>query len=229
MIPFRLPDLGEGLQEAELVAWHVAEGDHVVVDQPLASVETEKAVVEIPSPQSGRIAQLLARPGEHVQVGAPLLVFEEGPHPDTGTVVGNLSTRTTSPPAAKAGARGLPDPIRAAPAVRSRARQLGVELSGIAPTGPGGSLTIADVEARAAAATPSTTGEVVRGARRAMALNMARAGREVVPATLHDEADVDAWPPDDITVRLVRAVVAGCAAEPRLNASFLESNTKCND
>ncbi len=51
MSTFNLPDLGEGLQEAELVAWHVAEGDHVVVDQPLVSVETEKAVVEIPSPK----------------------------------------------------------------------------------------------------------------------------------------------------------------------------------
>ena len=57
-------------------------------------------------------------------------------------------------------------------------------------------------------------------ARRAMALDMARAGREVVPATLHDEADVDAWPAADVTARLIRAVVAGCAAEPRLNASF---------
>ena len=79
------------------MAWHVAEGDHVVVDQPLVSVETEKAVVEIPSPQSGRIAQLLAKPGEHVQVGAPLLAFEEGAHPDTGTVVGNLSTPAPAP------------------------------------------------------------------------------------------------------------------------------------
>jgi len=73
MTPFNLPDLGEGLKEAEIVTWHVAEGDHVVIDQPLVSVETEKAVVEIPSPQSGRIAQLLAKPGEHVEVGAPLL------------------------------------------------------------------------------------------------------------------------------------------------------------
>ena len=74
------------------MAWHVAEGDHVVADQPLVSVETEKAVVEIPSPQSGRIEKLLAKPGEHVQVGAPLLAFEEGVHPDTGTVVGSLAT-----------------------------------------------------------------------------------------------------------------------------------------
>src|SRR5437764_12378921 len=73
---FALPDLGEGLQEAELVAWHVGEGDHVVADQPLVSVETEKAVVEVPSPQAGKIARLCAQPGERVQVGASLLEFD---------------------------------------------------------------------------------------------------------------------------------------------------------
>jgi pyruvate dehydrogenase E2 component (dihydrolipoamide acetyltransferase) len=221
MTPFLLPDLGEGLKEAELVTWHVAEGDHVVVDQPLVSVETEKAVVEIPSPQSGRIAQLLAKPGEHVQVGAPLLTFEEGVHPDTGTVVGNLGAPSPTPAAMKKPDRNRPEAVRAAPAVRARAKQLGVELSGITPTGPGGSLTVRDVEAAfGTAAEPPTTGEALRGARRAMALNMASAGREVVPATLHDEADVDTWSAEDITARLIRAMVAGCAAEPRLNASF---------
>jgi 2-oxoisovalerate dehydrogenase E2 component (dihydrolipoyl transacylase) len=140
MTTFCLPDLGEGLKEAELVAWHVAEGDHVVIDQPLVSVETEKAVVEIPSPQSGRIAQLLARPGEHVQVGAPLLSFEEGVHPDTGTVVGDLSPPAATPAPAKKPDRDQLGAVRAAPAVRARAKQLGVALSGITPTGTGGSL-----------------------------------------------------------------------------------------
>ena len=60
MSTFALPDLGEGLQEAEIVTWHVGVGDHVVADQPLVSVETEKAVVEVPAPQSGHIARLLA-------------------------------------------------------------------------------------------------------------------------------------------------------------------------
>ena len=70
MSRFALPDLGEGLQEAEIVAWHVAKGDHVVADQPLVSVETEKAVVEVPSPQAGRIARLLGKPGDRIKVGA---------------------------------------------------------------------------------------------------------------------------------------------------------------
>ena len=75
---FVLPDLGEGLQEAELVAWHVGEGDHVVADQPLVSVETEKAVVEVPSPQPGKIARLYAQPGERVKVGAALTAWPSG-------------------------------------------------------------------------------------------------------------------------------------------------------
>ena len=91
MTTFVLPDLGEGLQEAELVAWHVGEGDHVVADQPLVSVETEKAVVEVPSPQDGKIARLRVKPGDRVKVGAPLVEFEEGPRTDTGTIVGELA------------------------------------------------------------------------------------------------------------------------------------------
>ncbi len=74
---FTLPDLGEGLQEAEICAWHVAEGDEVDVDQPLLSVETEKAVVEIPSPRAGRIARLFVAPGDILQVGDPLIEFAD--------------------------------------------------------------------------------------------------------------------------------------------------------
>ena len=70
---FRLPDLGEGLRDAEIVQWHVAPGDHVVADQPLVSVETDKAVVEIPAPHSGHIATLGAAQGERIAVGAEFL------------------------------------------------------------------------------------------------------------------------------------------------------------
>ncbi|HEX9180357.1 MAG TPA: biotin/lipoyl-containing protein, partial [Burkholderiales bacterium] len=66
---FKLPDLGEGLQEAEIVAWHVNPGDHVVADQPLVSVETAKAIVEVPTPYAGRIARLFAEAGSVVKVG----------------------------------------------------------------------------------------------------------------------------------------------------------------
>jgi 2-oxoisovalerate dehydrogenase E2 component (dihydrolipoyl transacylase) len=229
MSTFHLPDLGEGLQEAEIVAWHVAEGDHVVNDQPLVSVETEKAVVEIPSPRAGHIARLLARPGERVKVGAPLLIFEEGAHAEAGTVVGELgppappSPPPPSPlpaPTAPAGPAPASTAPRAAPAVRARARELGVDLAALKGSGPDGAITLADVEAAAAA------GFALRGARRTMAANMARAWREVAHATLHDWADIAAWSaPADVTVRLIRAIIAGCAAVPSLNASFDAATT----
>jgi 2-oxoisovalerate dehydrogenase E2 component (dihydrolipoyl transacylase) len=222
MTAFNLPDLGEGLREAEIVAWHVAEGDHVVTDQPLVSVETEKAVVEIPCPQPGHIAKLLVKAGDHVPVGAPLLLFEDGPHAESGTVVGELASPAASlpaPPPQPATSRVLPQPARVAPAVRARARELGIDVSQVTPTGPGGSVTMADL--KQAAIPPINDAQTLRGARRAMALNMTKAGREVVAATLYDDADVNSWNEDeDVTVRLIRAIIAGCAAEPLLNVQF---------
>src|SRR5919198_6666673 len=103
MRQFTLPDLGEGLEEAEIVAWYVNPGDNVVVDQPLVSVETDKAVVEVPSPRSGRIARLFGGKGDLIKVGAPLVEFAEGTEPDTGTVVGELAPQErASRPAALA-------------------------------------------------------------------------------------------------------------------------------
>jgi pyruvate dehydrogenase E2 component (dihydrolipoamide acetyltransferase) len=68
---FKLPDLGEGLQEAEIVTWHVAVGDQVVADQPMVSVETAKALVDIPVPYAGKIARLFGKPGDIAHLGAP--------------------------------------------------------------------------------------------------------------------------------------------------------------
>lgn len=220
MTAFQLPDLGEGLQDAEIVAWHVAAGDHVVADQPLVSVETDKAVVEVPSPHAGRIARLCAKQGERVKVGAALVEFEEGVHADSGTVVGELGqarpaprkTAPTVPPAAGAA-------IKASPAARGQARALGVDLARVAPTGPDGAVTTEDIEKAASAGTAGA--ETLKGVRRAMALNMARAGAEIVPATVSDDADIDAWrPEEDVTIRLIRAIVAGHVAAPELNAWY---------
>jgi len=220
MSTFVLPDLGEGLQEAELVAWHVGEGDHVVADQPLVSVETEKAVVEVPSPQSGRIARLFAKPGDRVKVGAPLVEFDEAARADTGTVVGELAAAVPQQPR-------TPEPapqgaaVRAAPAVRALAHRLGVDLKIVAASGPGGAVTSADVERAARALTEAGPAEPLGGVRRAMAINMTRSHAEIVPATVSDEADIDAWLPGaDVTIRLIRAVVAGCTAVPPLNAWY---------
>jgi 2-oxoisovalerate dehydrogenase E2 component (dihydrolipoyl transacylase) len=220
MSVFTLPDLGEGLQEAELVAWHVGQGDNVVADQPLVSVETEKAVVEVPSPQSGKIARLCAQPGERIKVGGALVEFDEGPQIDTGTVVGDLSTPSPPPPRA-AGTTPPGAGVKAAPAVRALAQRLGVDLNMVAASGPGGAVTSADVERAARALTDAGPVEPLSGVRRAMAVNMARSHAEIVPATVYDEADVEAWVTGtDTTIRLVRAVVAGCTAVPELNAWY---------
>ncbi|MDE5445392.1 2-oxo acid dehydrogenase subunit E2 [Bradyrhizobium sp. CSA207] len=221
MRQFTLPDLGEGLEEAEIVSWYVGEGDHVVTDQPLVSVETDKAVVEIPSPSSGRIARVFGAKGDIVKVGAPLVEFAEGAERDTGTIVGELGGGEHLP------ASGTPsEPLtgpQVFPAVRALARKLDVDLESVQPTGPGGTVTRADVEraAKMKIASQAGSAEPLRGTRRAMAQRMATAHAQVVPATVTDEADIDDWPTgEDVTIRLVRAIAAACTAEPALNAWY---------
>lgn len=223
MTTFTLPDLGEGLQDAEIVSWHVGPGDHVVADQPLVSVETDKAVVEIPSPQAGRIAKVFGTPGDIVEIGAPLVEFESAAAEDKGTVVGTIAAAEKPKPAAEETTAPAAAPgVKAAPAVRALARRLGVDLSHVAASGPEGAVLASDVERAAAAIGAAGPLEPLRGVRRAMALNMARAHAEVVPATVTEEADIHAWAlGSDATLRLVRAIVAGCTAEPALNAWFL--------
>jgi pyruvate dehydrogenase E2 component (dihydrolipoamide acetyltransferase) len=179
MNTFHLPDLGEGLSDAEVLRWHVAVGDRVQADQPLLSVETAKAVVEVPSPQAGVIAALYAAAGERIETGAPLVQFaplasaaaDAGPGDDAGsdpgdeaTVVGQMPTSGASYVAAGV-ARTAPanaQRIQAVPAARALARSLGVELAGIAGTGSNGLVTLADViaaglpQARGPAAPAST-------------------------------------------------------------------------
>jgi 2-oxoisovalerate dehydrogenase E2 component (dihydrolipoyl transacylase) len=222
MRQFVLPDLGEGLEEAEIVAWHVNEGDHVVTDQPLVSVETDKAVVEVPAPWSGRIARVFGSKGDLVKVGAPLVEFTEGTEQDTGTVVGEL--HQDEKPSRGAEAPAEPTQVRTRqvlPAVRALAHKLDVDLNLVQATGPAGTITRADVERAAKSLVDAGPAEPLRGMRRAMAQRMAIAHAEVSPASVTDEADVDDWPKgEDITVRLVRAIAVACKAEPSLNAWY---------
>ena len=240
---FALPDLGEGLQEAEIVAWHVAEGDEVGVDQPLLSVETEKAVVEIPSPRAGRVARLFAAPGDILQVGDPLVELadagdaadepragepaaEEPERParrDSGTVVGRVEARGEV-------SRESPTPIgrrggvavRATPAVRALARRLGVDLGVVTPSGPNETITVRDVERVARLLKEVGPIEPLRGVRRTMARSMTQAHAEVAPVTVNDDADLNAWWPErrDLMIRLILAIAAACKVEPALNAWF---------
>ncbi|MBB5465171.1 pyruvate dehydrogenase E2 component (dihydrolipoamide acetyltransferase) [Paraburkholderia sp. CI2] len=223
---FKLPDLGEGLQEAEIVEWHVRSGEDIRADQRLLSVETAKAIVDIPSPQSGRVAKLFGQPGDIVHLGAPLVAFEgAADEADAGTVVGHMEVGqhvVREAPAALGGSPGTGvGTIKAIPAVRALARKLDVDLAMVTPSGAEGVITAADVQRVAKILAQLGPPEVLRGVRRAMAQNMARAQSEVAAATVIDDADIHEWPPHtDVTIRLIRALVAGCSAEPGLNAWF---------
>ncbi|MFI8747354.1 dihydrolipoamide acetyltransferase family protein [Pseudomonas sp. NPDC077186] len=220
---FKLPDLGEGLQEAEIVEWHVKAGDQVKADQLLVSVETAKAIVDIPAPYDGVLAKTFGKEGDILHVGEPLAAYEG--EADAGTVVGRLegggeagadsffvgaapSTREHLAP-------------RATPAVRQLARQLGVDLATVQGSGADGLITRADVEGASQGARERFGGEKLRGVRRSMALNMARAHAEVVPVVIVGDADLHRWrEARDPLVRIAQAIAVACAAEPVLNSWF---------
>lgn len=217
-----LPDLGEGLEDAEIVAWHVSEGDNVVTDQPLVSVETDKAVVEVPSPYSGRIARLHGAKGDLVKVGKTLVEFDTERTEDAGTVVGRLSA---AEPDVEPSPRGVTQvthtSIRATPAIRKLAAKLDVDLDALTATGPDGSISRADVERAARAMEIDHAGAPMRGMRRAMARRMAKAHAEVVPAGVMDDVDIGDWPAgEDVSVRVIRAIGVACQAEPVLNSHY---------
>jgi 2-oxoisovalerate dehydrogenase E2 component (dihydrolipoyl transacylase) len=221
MRQFTLPDLGEGLDEAEIVTWYVSEGDRVVIDQPLVAVETDKAVVEIPSPSSGRIAHLFGAKGDIVKVGMPLVEFAEGAQQDAGTVVGELGSSECTPSPGLFSARRTGQQPQVFPAVRALARKLDVALEHVEATGPGGTITRADVERAGKSMSHTGPAEPLRGMRRAMAQRMAASHAEIAPATVTDEADIDDWRQgEDVTIRLARAIAAACKAEPALNAWY---------
>jgi len=155
---FALPDLGEGLTEAEIVAVLVREGEVIGEDAPLLEVETDKAQVEIPSPIGGRVEKIHVRPGQTVKVGAVLVTFADNGAPATATAAPlrtvpapTASTAPTAPtPVRESAPAG--GPVAATPATRRRARELGVDLRTVRGSGPGGRVLDTDVRAAAAGA-----------------------------------------------------------------------------
>jgi pyruvate dehydrogenase E2 component (dihydrolipoamide acetyltransferase) len=162
-LEFRFPDVGEGIDAGELLEWHVSEGQLVREDEPMAEVETDKATVTIPCPTTGRVLELRAQVGEMVPVGAVMAVFE--------------------PSAASGGQPKRKRPL-ASPAVRNRARELGVELDHVKGSGPGGRIELSDVE-------PSSADQVIplRGVRRTIARTMTEAWRTIPHIIDYREAD----------------------------------------
>ncbi len=228
---FKLPDLGEGLTEVEIVEWLVKVGDDVELDQPIASVETAKAIVEIPSPQKGKIFKLYGTAEDIVNVGDPLVEFatdtalatpdKTEKRADTGTVAGEIvvGTEVVKDAAISVGKTSVG--IKATPAVRALARRMDVDLAVVTPSGNNDTITSADIQRVAKIFEEVGALEPLRGVRRAMAKTMTLAKEEVVPVTIYDDVDIDAWKETgDITVRLIRAIAQACAAEPALNAWY---------
>ena len=149
---FPMPDVGEGLSEAEIVEWVVAVGEHVEEDHPVVVVQTDKAVVDIPAPTSGRLVAQAARVGEIIQIGSNLFRFDAaGAVPDLGGHGhgSRVTAAALTEPAlvtAEPSLKSAPKP-KASPATRKRALDLGLVLGDVTGTGPGGRITAADVEA----------------------------------------------------------------------------------
>jgi 2-oxoisovalerate dehydrogenase E2 component (dihydrolipoyl transacylase) len=234
MSTFNLPDLGEGLAEAEILEWHVKVGDQVRVDQPMVSLETAKAVVEVPAPFSGVVAALRGAPGDIVPTGAPLIDF------DSVTVVGSMPAPVeehlvehVQGAAARTSNGGLPantQRTRAVPAARALAKQLGLDIAALSGSGRGGLVTVEDVLAGAPSnlARPHAphkpaggSAQPLRGARRAMAHSMTLSRDQVSGSTVCDDADIHGWTQrGDYMQRLMRAMVAAWRIEPALNAWY---------
>jgi pyruvate dehydrogenase E2 component (dihydrolipoamide acetyltransferase)/2-oxoisovalerate dehydrogenase E2 component (dihydrolipoyl transacylase) len=209
---FLLPELGEGVYEAELVAWLVHEGDTVKRTQNLMEVLTDKATMEVPSPFAGTISALHAQPGQQIKVGDAVLSYTpagqaaETPAPArTETAVSTAAPVSGNGSLAPAARAELP--IRAAPSVRYMARQLGINLAQVHGSGPDGRILIGDLSERLQAASPDgaakrtaaeppvaygTPGTRVKlhGIRRRIADHMVLAKRTIPNYSYVDECDV---------------------------------------
>jgi pyruvate dehydrogenase E2 component (dihydrolipoamide acetyltransferase) len=265
---FKLPDLGEGLTEGEIVKWLVKAGDPIQEGQVFVQVETDKAVIEIPSPRTGVVLRILAEEGATVEVGSTLIVIgEEGEQPQAAEleaarpsvgVVGTLEEApeeeeapSVEPSAVPAGEKGE---VLAMPAVRKLARELGVDLHGVAGSGSRGQVTEEDVRKAAQAPKPAAPsvravrkydlyGYVeripLRGMRKTIARAMVHSKETAAHVTAMDEADAGrlvmlrdkekemaAQQGVHLTYLpfVIKAVCAALQKHPHLNASLEDEN-----
>ena len=245
---FKLPDLGEGVGEAEIDRWLVQEGQEIAEDDPLVEVITDKATAEIPSPFAGVVNRIHHAAGEVVPVGTTLVTIGEDVSPRDRTVApppptaATVSRRPSSPQPSETSSNGG-DSVKAMPPVRKLARDLNVDLMQVTGTGPGGRILRTDVEAHSTPAARIESGptaaerrEPLRGVRRTIAHRMSEAHRLVPPVTHVEECDVtelDATRklanernPDGVKLTflpfIVKAVVTALQDHPAMNASLDE-------
>jgi pyruvate dehydrogenase E2 component (dihydrolipoamide acetyltransferase) len=242
---FRLPDLGEGLTEAEIVSWRVAEGDTVRVDQVVVEVETAKAVVEVPVPYAGTVRRLHAEAGTALSVGEPLIsvgpadsgaaqAYREEEQAGSGNVLIGYGTAPAPPSRRRTrvetpAAPLVTSPLVISPLVRKLAKDNGIDVAALTPTGTHGVLLRRDVE-QALAHSPTSDDAVTRipltGLRRTVAEKLSRSRREIPDATTWVDVDATALlaaKADLKTISLLallaRFCVAGLRRFPALNST----------
>lgn len=226
---FRLPDIGEGVTQAELIAWHVHEGDMLEEDQLMAEIMTDKATVEMTAPYAGRVVALHGTPGEKIAVGAPLVELEVNATPTTAATTAAVPPPPTISPQGTASL--------ASPATRHRAREHGVTLEDVPGTGPDGRITAADLENFLHGTQENAGVREVRiiGLRRQIATHLQEAARNIPHFSYVEEVDMTALEirraalnatraPDQpkLTVLpfLIRALVQALPKFPQLNAHY---------
>lgn len=228
-----LPDVGEGIAEAELTEWQVKVGDVIKEDDVLAVVMTDKAAIEIPSSQDGTVTWLACEVGDTIAIGAPLVKMDGGE-----AVVEAKPVALAEPPKA---ALPVIEKPQAGPSVRKRAKEMGVDLQNITGTGPSGRITHEDMDAflRKAPDQPAKTVDIkqikVIGMRRKIAEKMALSKSRIPHITIVEEVDMtelenlrvklnekhkEARPKLTVLPFIMRAIVEAVRTQPEMNAHF---------
>ncbi|MCS7129117.1 MAG: 2-oxo acid dehydrogenase subunit E2 [Candidatus Caldarchaeum sp.] len=183
MVVLKLPDIGEGIAEGEIVRYLVREGDDVEKYQSLVEVMTVKVNIEIPSPVKGKVLRILAKPGQVLKVGDPFIEIQSDEYVEEGTV--EKASASSPPPPQKPSQKPS---VAAMPAVKKLARDLGVDISQVAGTGPGGRITEEDV--RRAAAVQETR-IPIKGLRRMIAEKLVTARSRTALVTVFEEVNAE--------------------------------------
>lgn len=214
---FNLPDLGEGLPDAEIYKWYVQEGDIVAEDQPLVAMETAKAVVDVPAPYPGKISKLFGKQHDIIKTNSPLIAFDA--EDTSNTVVGEIISGDSmlNEQGSLKVHKSTTNTIKATPAVRALAKQLNIDLQSITPTGKNGSISINDLQLY----NDNNKGQQLTGVKRAMALTMQDAQQNIVPVTLTEDAIFSTNTVfTDITVTIIQAIIKAIQQEPNVNSHF---------
>lgn len=250
---FKLPDIGEGIAESEIALWRVAVGDTIREDQPLVDMLTDKAAVEIPSPVGGIVRELRGQVGEKVAVGSALVVIETADHAPSPLAGASapvtqqwISSEAAlpSPPTPSTQAEGARTcTVAAAPTVRKKARELGIDLAAVIGTGPSGRVLHEDLarhmSPKPAAAMASVDDDDVEtiklvGLRRKIAEAMQRSAQRIPHFAYVEEVDVTELealrvklnethkdrPRLTLLPFLIQALVRGIVRFPQVNATF---------